>query len=138
MIVYLDSSILLRRLLGQPRSLREWRLVRTGVSSRIAEVEGLRTLDRLRLQAGLPDDRIASLREGLYHILGSLEIVEVTRAVLTRAAQPSPTIVGTLDAVHLSSALLWRERTGKNLALATHDEALALSARAHGFKTLGT
>jgi predicted nucleic acid-binding protein len=138
MIVYLDSSILLRRLLGQPGHLREWRLVRTGVSSRIAEVEGLRTLDRLRLQAGLPDERIASLREGLYRILGSLEIVEVTRAVLTRAAQPSPTMLGTLDALHLSSALLWRERTGKNLALATHDEALALSARAHGFKTLGT
>ena len=137
MIVYLDSSILLRRLLGQRGTLREWRLVRTGVSSRITEVEGLRTLDGLRLQARLPDRQVAALREGLYRMLASLEIVEVTRAVLTRAAQPSPTMLGTLDALHLSSALLWRERTGKNLALATHDEALALSARAHGLRALG-
>jgi uncharacterized protein len=137
MIVYLDSSVLLRRLLGQRGSLREWRLVRTGVSSRIAEVEGLRTLDRVRLELGLPDRRMAALREGLYRMLSSLEIVEVTRTVLSRAAQPSPTSLGTLDALHLASALLWRERTGKNLALATHDEALALGARAHGFRVLG-
>lgn len=137
MIVYLDSSVLLRRLLGQRGSLREWRLIRTGVSSRLAEVEGLRTLDRVRLELGLPDRRMAALREGLYRMLSSLEIVEVTRTVLSRAAQPSPTSLGTLDALHLASALLWRERTGKNLALATHDEALALGARAHGFRVLG-
>jgi predicted nucleic acid-binding protein len=137
MIVYLDSSVLLRRLLNQPGSLREWRLIRTGVSSRLAEVEGLRTLDRLRLEAGLPDRHLAALREGLYRMLSSVEIVEVTRSVLARAAQPSPTSLGTLDALHLSSALLWRERTGRNLALATHDEALALSARAHGLRALG-
>jgi len=134
---YLDSSVLLRQLLGQPRALREWRLLRTGVSSRLAEVEGLRTLDRLRLEAQLSDRRHARLREGLYRLLSSLEIVEVTRTVLARAAQPSPVSLGTLDALHLASALLWRERTSANLALATHDEDLALGARAYGFKVLG-
>jgi predicted nucleic acid-binding protein len=136
-IAYLDSSILLRQVLGQPGALREWRLLLTGVSSRIAEVEGLRTLDRLRLEAALPDRRLAGLREGLYRALSLIEIVEVTRGVLARAAQPSPVSLGTLDAIHLSSALLWRERTGKNLAFATHDEALALGARANGFKVIG-
>ncbi len=137
MIVYLDSSVILRRLLGQAPVLREWRLVRTGVSSRLTEVECLRTLDRLRLEAPLDEQRLAALREALYQLLGSLDIVEVTRAVLTRAAQPSATSLGTLDAIHLSSALLWRERIGKNLALATHDDALALGARAQGLRALG-
>jgi predicted nucleic acid-binding protein len=136
-IVYLDSSVLLRRLLGQPGALREWKLVRTGVTSRIAEVECLRTLDRLRLEATFDERLLASLREGLYRILGSLEIIEVTRTVLARAAEPTPTSLGTLDAIHLCSALIWRERSGKTPSMATHDEALALGARAQGMKTLG-
>jgi predicted nucleic acid-binding protein len=137
MIVYLDSSVILRRLLGQPGSLREWRLVRTAVSSRLTEVECLRMLDRLRREALLTESRLAAVREACYTILGSLEIVEVTRAILSRAAQPSPTSLGTLDAIHLSSALVWRERRGKNLVMATHDEALAVSARACGLRALG-
>lgn len=137
MIVYLDSSVLLRRLLGQPRALREWGLVRTGVTSRLTQVECLRTLDRFRLEAALDDRRVAELREALYRMLESLEIVEVTRTVLARAAQPQVTSLGTLDAIHLASALLWCERAGKSLAVATHDDALALAARAHGLRAVG-
>jgi PIN domain-containing protein len=137
MTVYLDSSVILRRLLGQPGALREWRLVRTGVASRLTEVECLRTLDRLRLEAGLSGKKLAALREALYAIVATLEIVELTRAVLTRAAQPSATPLGTLDAIHLSSALIWRERTGRSLAMATHDEALATGARAYGLAAIG-
>jgi uncharacterized protein len=137
MIVYLDSSVLLRRLLGQAGGLREWRHVRTGVSSRLTEVECLRTLDRLRTEGALDEKRLARLREAIYALLASLEIVEITRTVLARAAEPSPTSLGTLDSIHLASAILWRERIGKNIALATHDEALALGARAHGMRALG-
>jgi predicted nucleic acid-binding protein len=137
MTVYLDSSVILRRLLGQPRSLREWRLVRTAVSSRLTEVECLRTLDRLRREGLIDEVRVAVLREACYEILEALEVVELSRTILTRAGQPSPTALGTLDAIHLSSALAWRERTAKNLALATHDEALAVCARASGLRALG-
>ena len=137
MTVYLDSSVVLRRLLGQPGALREWRLVRTGVSSRLTEVECLRTLDRLRLEAALDERKLTAVREALYSVLATIEIVEITRTVLTRAAQPSPTSLGTLDAIHLSSALIWRERTGRSLAVATHDQALATGARAHGLRAIG-
>jgi hypothetical protein len=137
MTVYLDSSVVLRRLLGQPGGLREWRLVRTGVSSRLTEVECLRTLDRLRLEAALDERRLVAAREALYAVLATFEIVEVTRTVLARAAQPSATSVGTLDAIHLSSALIWRERVGRNLVMATHDGTLATAARAHGLRAVG-
>jgi predicted nucleic acid-binding protein len=135
--VYLDSSAILRRLLGQPGALREWRLVRTGVSSRLTEVECLRTLDRLRLEAGLDGQKLTALREALYAIVATLEIVELTRAVMTRAAQPSATPLGTLDAIHLASALIWRERTRRSLTMATHDQTLALGARAYGMAAIG-
>ena len=137
MIVYLDSSVLLRRLLGQADALREWRLVRTAVSSRLTELECLRTLDRLRLEAMLDEKRLAAAREAVFSALATFEIVELTRTILTRAAQPSPTSLGTLDAIHLASALAWRERTGRSLAMATHDDALATGARAHGLRAIG-
>ena len=137
MTVYLDSSVILRRLLGQVGALREWRLVRTPVSGRLTELECLRTLDRLRLEGVLDEKKLAAVRETVYSLLATFEIVELTRTILTRAAQPSPTALGTLDAIHLTSALTWRERTGRSLAMATHDGALALSARAQGLKTIG-
>lgn len=137
MTVYLDSSVVLRRLLGQTGVLREWRLVRTGVASRLVEVECLRTLDRLRLAGELDERRLVTLRETLYSVLSTLELVEITRAVLTRAAQPYALTLGTLDAIHLASALIWSERTGRSLVVATHDLALAAGARSHGLRAIG-
>jgi len=84
-IAYLDSTILLRKVLRQPGSLREWTAVRTGVASALAETECLRTLDRLRLRAGLSDREVARRRQTVFRLLESLEVVEVTAPVL---AQP--------------------------------------------------
>ncbi|HYT32815.1 MAG TPA: type II toxin-antitoxin system VapC family toxin [Thermoanaerobaculia bacterium] len=137
MIVYLDSSVLLRVVLGQAGSLREWRSIDRAVASELVEVESLRTLDRLRLAERLPDEQIASRREAVYRLLESVEIVEPNRSVLQRASQPLPTSLGTLDAIHLATALLWREKTGTDLAMATHDDALATAARASGLRVLG-
>src|SRR5437667_302406 len=67
----------------------------------------------------------------------SLEVVEVTAPVLARAAQPLPTELGTLDAIHLATALLWREHSGSDIVMATHDVALATAARACGLTVVG-
>jgi predicted nucleic acid-binding protein len=136
-IVYLDSSVLLRVVLGQTGSLREWRSIDRAVASELVEVESLRTLDRLRLAERLSDDQIASRREAVYRLLEAVDIVEPNRSVLQRASQPLPTSLGTLDAIHLATALLWREKTGTDLAMATHDDALATAARASGLRVLG-
>lgn len=47
-----------------------------------------------------------------------------------------PTELGTLDALHLATAVLWREMSRTDLVMATHDTALGLAARAHGFQSL--
>ena len=70
MIAYLDSSVLLRKVLRQPGSLREWPAVRTGVASALAETECLRTLDRLRLRAGLSDRELARRRQTVFRVAG--------------------------------------------------------------------
>jgi len=138
MIAYLDSSVLLRVVLGQPNKLKEWASIASGVASALVEVECLRTLDRLRLRENLPDAELASRREVIFRLTEEMEMVEPSNVVLARASQPLPTPVGTLDAIHLATALLWRDRGGPELVMATHDVALGVAARACGFQVLGS
>jgi len=137
MTVYVDASVLLRRILRQPNSLANWRQIRTGVTSRLSETEGARTLDRGRIEAAATDEAVATAREAYLQAMESFEIVEVTRTVLSRAAQPLSVTLGTLDAIHLASAVLWRERKRRNIVFATHDGGLALAARASGLRVIG-
>jgi predicted nucleic acid-binding protein len=137
-IVYLDSSVVLRVVLGQPGRLAEWQSVRHGVASALAELECLRTLDRLRLRGGFPDQELAPRREAVFRLFEEVELVEPTRPVLTRAAQPFPTPLGTLDAIHLATALLVQERGTPGLVMATHDTALGLAARSCGLRVIGS
>jgi len=137
MIAYIDASVLLRLVLGQRDALREWHEFDKGVSSALITVESLRTLDRLRMRAKLPDSEMASRRATILKLIASLEIVEITSIVLERAAQPMPTELWTLDAIHLATALLWKELERSELVMATHDRELAIAAQAHGFATIG-
>lgn len=106
MIAYLDSSTVLRVVLGQANSLKERRSITHGVASALIEVKCLRTLDRLRLAEGLNDAELAARRETVFRVLEAIDVVEMTRPVLSRASQPLPTALGTLDAIHLATALL--------------------------------
>jgi predicted nucleic acid-binding protein len=134
---YIDASVLLRLALHQHDALREWPRIRHGISSALVVTECLRTLDRLRLRVTLHDTDLAQRRSTILEYAGSLELVEVDANVLGRAAQPMPTELGTLDAIHLATALLWSETTNKPLVMATHDAALATGARAHGLTVVG-
>ena len=137
MIAYVDASVLLRVALGQPDLLPEWSKVERGVSSALVTTESLRTLDRLRLKVKLADTEIAERRAKILELIASLEIVDIDSVVLDRAAQPMPTELGTLDAIHLATALLWKEMTGQDLTMATHDNALTIAAEAHGLRVVG-
>ncbi|MEO8520453.1 MAG: PIN domain-containing protein, partial [Acidobacteriota bacterium] len=103
MIAYVDASVLLRVALRQPDALPEWRQIEQGVASALIMTESLRTLDRLRLRAKLTDAEMAGRRATILRLIASLELVEVAAVVLDRAAQPMPTELGTLDAIHLAT-----------------------------------
>jgi predicted nucleic acid-binding protein len=136
-IAYVDASVLLRVALGQANALPEWREIERGVSSALVTTESLRTLDRLRLRAKLGDHEVAKRRATILSLIASLELVEIDALVLDRAAQPMPTELGTLDAIHLATALLWKDMAGTDLVMATHDGALAVGAQAHGLSVVG-
>jgi predicted nucleic acid-binding protein len=69
--------------------------------------------------------------------LDAIDLVLVRAPVLRRASEPLPTPLGTLDAIHLATALIWRERMGALPTIATHDTALGLAARTFGFDVRG-
>ena len=137
MIAYVDASVLLRVALGQPDALPAWSQIQQGVSSALVTIESLRTLDRLRVRVKLADSDVAKRRATMFDLIASLEVVDIDSTVLNRASQPMPTELGTLDAIHLATALLWKEMTRENLVMATHDGALALAAEAHGLPVVG-
>ena len=124
--------------MGQRDALKEWARISQGIVSALAEVECLRTLDRLRLAENYGDEVIAERREAVFRLMETIEVVEISYPILSRASQPLPTALGTLDAIHLATALLWKERAGKAVAMATHDVALAVAAKASGLPVVGT
>ncbi len=137
MIAYVDASVLLRVALGQPDQLAEWHQIDQAIASALVLTESLRTLDRVRLRAKLSDNELAKRRGTILSLIGSIELVEVDAVVLERAAQPMPTELGTLDAIHLATALLWKDMMSADLVMATHDVALGLGAHAHGLAVVG-
>jgi predicted nucleic acid-binding protein len=134
--VYVDTSVLLRVVLGEPGVLAEWTAIDMAVASELIRVEALRTIDRARVLAQLPDEEVALRREGVFAVLGGFHVAGVSAAVLQRAADPFPTLVCTLDALHLATALLVRAEH-EDLVFATHDRQLAIAARSVGFPVLG-
>jgi predicted nucleic acid-binding protein len=136
MIAYVDTSVIVRALLGQPRILN-WREWQAAYASEILGLEARRVIDRLRLESALDDAGVAEAHQELARIENFIGCVSLTRLVLRRASLPMPTIVKTLDAIHLSSALMLQERRGSLLIFATHDLQQATAARALGFEVIG-
>jgi predicted nucleic acid-binding protein len=103
----------------------------------LTEVECLRTLDRLARLGVLSEEDVAARRTAVYRLLEAVEVVDVGRPILRRASEPFSTPLGTLDAIHLSTAIAWRDARGAALTMATHDRALATAARAAGLPVIG-
>lgn len=137
MITYLDSSVILRRVLNQPGQIAVLRDDEKTISSSLAEVECLRAIDRLRILGALDEMAQARLRGLVYKAFESGDVLEPGRAVLERASMPFPTSLRTLDAIHVATALLYREATGSPVRMATHDHALARASLAMGLEVIG-
>lgn len=138
MTVYLDTSTVLRVVLGQKGALRIWGRWDGACASELLGVEARRALDRLRLDGALDDEQLGAFQAALAGVERTIDRIRLTRLVLDRAALPMAMPVKTLDALHLASALLWRERRDADLRFATHDPQQARAARALGFDCVGT
>ena len=105
MIAYIDTSALLRIVLREPGAVDDLRTYDGLVSSELIAVESARTIDRLRNQGALTMEE-ATERIGVVNgWLEAVDLVLLRPPVLSRASEPMPIPVGTLDAIHLATAL---------------------------------
>lgn len=123
-MIYLDSSALMKlvRREDETEAMREWLDLRPEhpvVTSELGRVEVLRAARRIG------DSVLAEARA----VVGDLDLVSLDRAVQDVACDLGDSLLRTLDALHLASALL----LGEGLtALVTYDHRLADAAQAVG------
>jgi predicted nucleic acid-binding protein len=139
-IVYLDSSVILRVVLKEPNELGSWYEIVHGVTSELSIVECHRGLYRANASGRLSDTALPLARNYADQILLRLTIVNITSELIEKAAGPLPGGLTTLDAIHLVSAMSYRERLADDeppLSFGTHDRALAVAAKLSNFPVLG-
>ena len=137
MNVYIDSSVVLRRLRREAKPIAGWAEWEHAYASVLLRVEVLRTIDRMRLSGAVVDDEVAELTTSAHAIFDVIDFVALSPPIIYRAEQSFRTALGTLDALHLSTALWLAEAGSVVLTFVTHDSELALAARSVNFLVQG-
>jgi hypothetical protein len=122
-VIYLDTSVLLGELLAEDRRPRDDFWHQTLVSSRLLEYEVWTRVHGRGVTMSHGDSARA--------LLGRVALLELVSPVLTRALEPFPQPVRTLDALQLASVEFLRERQPR-VRLATYDARQATAARSLG------
>jgi hypothetical protein len=136
MRVYVDTSVVIRVLFDDPGAVSLWGKWEEACSSRLWYTEALRVLERTRMAEHLDERTLIDMRHAIDLVHGHFMVFPVTENILVRAGESFPTVVGTLDAIHLATAILVRDSMGLD-AFLTHDSQLATAARAMGFRVEG-
>jgi predicted nucleic acid-binding protein len=136
--VYLDSSAFLRWLLGSKQIIKGFLKWKECYSSELLWIEVNRVLNRLRLESEITDEEFGILYNDFSEFYKSIYVIEMSALVKEKASGIFPTVIGTLDALHLASAMLLQsEKKEKQIILFTHDKQLATGAIAMGIETMG-
>ena len=137
MTAYLDASVVVRKLQREAGSLKEWGQWKRAFSSELLRVEVLRAVDRARLRGAITDNEVADIVIKARAILDGLQLLQLSPSIVNRAAQSFLTPLGTLDALHLATAVRLMESTGIELTFLTHDAELGTAARGMNFVVAG-
>lgn len=123
MAYYLDTSALVKLVVAEAEtsSLRSWLAAaeRVPVSCDLARTELLRAVRRASPECAVQARAV----------LDAITLLEVTPATFEAAGRLDPTVLRSLDAIHLAAAL----SLGDDLdGMVTYDERLAEAAQANG------
>lgn len=119
-MIYLDASVALAHLLTEDRLPPEGLWQESLISSRLLEYEIWTRINARKLTRSHGDEVRA--------LLARVALLELAPPVLARALEPFPTLVRTLDALHLASIEFLREQR-QNITLASYDTRLVDAAR---------
>jgi hypothetical protein len=133
MNVYLDSTLVIRQLVGTNCPWEGWGNWTAAYASTLLRAECYRTANLLRMDGKLDDAQRARLGGWIEHVCESVTLVPVTESVLRRAGDAFPTAVGTIQAIHLATMLELQAVHGVTCLLATADGELLRAAQSMGF-----
>lgn len=120
-MIYLDTSVVLAQLLAEDRRPSATFWAQTMVSSQLLEYETWNRINALGLAQ--------SHGEVTRLLIGRVALAQLAPPVLSRALQPFPVAVRTLDALHLATASFLLEQ-GQTLEFATYDDRQREAANA--------
>ena len=120
-MIYVDTSVALAHLLAEDRRPPRTLWNETLVSSRLLEYEIWTRLNARHLAD--------SHGEAARDLIGRCALLELAPPVLTRALDPFPAPVRTLDALHLAS-VEYLLNNGQRVQLASYDHRMTAVAKA--------
>lgn len=133
MNLYLDSSFVIRQLLGVRPECPFWGAWEKAYASTLMRTECFRVANLLRLGGKIDDAQRARLGSWIEKVVSTVTLVPVTDAILHRAAETFPTAVGTLQGIHLATLLELQAVHGITCSIATDDVQLLQAAMSLGF-----
>jgi predicted nucleic acid-binding protein len=133
---YVDASVILRIIVNADNALPKKQLLYP-TSSALLQIECLRTLDRFQTSGELRAAEVPRSYAALHEAMGRIQLLKLDEKIIERAGGPFGLPLKTLDAIHLVTAIAWRERINEEVTFLTHDKPLAAAARAYDFPVLG-
>ena len=133
MDVYLDSTVVLRQMLGSSESWEGWGKWTKAYASMLLRTECNQAANRLYAEGKIDDARRARLGSWIETVCSCVTLVPVTESILRRAGEPLPTDAGVLRGIHLATLLELQAAHGVTCAVATDDTALLRAAECLGF-----
>ena len=139
MILYLDTSALVKRYFQEPYSdeiIARWKSAVQIVTSFVAYAETMASLYRKKREAELADTLIREIAGSFLRDWESFIRVEVNgelNGYIDRVVEKYP--FRGFDAIHLASALAIREMLPEDFVFACFDDRLSRAARSEGLQT---
>ena len=123
-MIYLDSSVALAQLFREPRRPADSFWGRALVSSKLLEYEIWNRVHAYRMTVSHGNEA--------RQLLGRVDLIDLDEPVLSRALEPLPVAIRTLDALHLAAIDFIRTRS-EPVELASYDDRMVAAATALGF-----
>ena len=139
MILYLDTSALVKRYFQEPYSeevVSKWQAATEIVTSAVAYAETMASIYRKKREANLKGTLFRSIVESFHSDWKSFIRVEVTEDLneyIHKIVSAHP--LRGFDAIHLASARVVQEKLAEDFVFACFDTSLACAARSEGLNT---
>ena len=135
MNVYLDSTVVMRQLLGSGDNWEGWGKWEKAYASMLLRTECCQAANRLRAEGKIDDAKRARLGSWIETVCSCVTLLPVTESILRRAGEPMPVDSGVLRSLHLATLLELQAAHNVTCSIATYDDGLLRAAECLGFES---